>query len=77
MKKLLSMLLVLALALCTLTGCAQVQDILAKFMPEAHAHEYSDKWSSDETNHWHAAICEAEGEGVATRQLTTLLLTTT
>ena len=22
-----------------------------------HTHTYSDKWSSDETQHWHAATC--------------------
>ena len=25
---------------------------------EAHIHTYSEEWSSDETNHWHAATCE-------------------
>ncbi|WP_296329950.1 hypothetical protein, partial [uncultured Treponema sp.] len=25
---------------------------------ENHEHKYATAWSSDETNHWHAAICE-------------------
>ena len=26
-------------------------------IPEPHKHVYSDAWTTDETNHWHAAIC--------------------
>ena len=26
-------------------------------MEVPHEHTYSDKWSSDETQHWHAATC--------------------
>ena len=28
----------------------------------AHSHTYSEKWSNDATNHWHAATCEHSGE---------------
>ena len=54
--KLLVATLVLVVMVFTLASCAQVQGIIDKFMP--HEHEYSAEWSSDETNHWHAAICE-------------------
>ena len=30
--------------------------------PEIHIHTYSEAWTSDETNHWHAAICEHTDE---------------
>lgn len=29
---------------------------------DAHEHEYSKRWSYDETYHWHAAICEHDAE---------------
>ena len=30
--------------------------------PNIHTHAYSAVWSSDNTNHWHAATCEHTGE---------------
>ncbi len=63
MKKFLTVLLVVVMVLGTLTGCAQLEGILAGMLPEAHAHEYSKDWSSDETNHWHKATCNVEDEG--------------
>lgn len=57
MKKKISMLLCLiAAASFTLTSCNA-----------AHEHTFSDKWTSDATNHWHAATCEhgEEKDGLA------------
>ena len=31
-----------------MVGCSQ----------EGHEHTFASKWTSDETNHWHAATCE-------------------
>ena len=53
MKKLLCMLLVMVLAVCTLAACDLIN-------PKAHEHEYSTEWASDAENHWHAATCDAE-----------------
>ena len=53
--KLLVALLVMTMVL-TLASC----DIFAE-----HEHEYSADWSHDETNHWHASICE-DGEECST-----------
>ena len=30
--------------------------------PEIHIHTYSEAWTKDETNHWHAATCEHKDE---------------
>lgn len=41
---------IFALASCVmLAGCGE---------PPAHVHTYSEDWSSNETEHWHAATCE-------------------
>lgn len=32
------------------------------YVPPGHEHTYSDEWSSDDTNHWHAATCEHTNE---------------
>ena len=53
MKKLLCMLLVMVLAVCTFAACDLIN-------PKAHEHEYSAEWTSDAENHWHAATCDAE-----------------
>ena len=53
MKKLLCMLLVMVLAVCTFAACDLIN-------PKAHEHEYSAEWASDAENHWHAATCDAE-----------------
>ncbi len=48
MKKV-SILVLCAMLLALLTACG-------------HTHTYSDKWTNDATNHWHAANCEHTGE---------------
>ena len=30
--------------------------------PEIHIHTYSEAWTKDETNHWHAATCGHKDE---------------
>ena len=48
--------LIIALALCFgLTACAEKNST-------SHEHEFSTDWSTDDTNHWHSAICEHEEE---------------
>ena len=54
--KLLVAVLVLAVMVFTLASCDMIGSVVDKFMP--HEHEYSADWSSDETNHWHAALCD-------------------
>lgn len=46
---------------CSVCGYWQVpqQEILR---PGEHGHTYSDSWSYDATNHWHAATCEHSSE---------------
>ena len=48
--------LIIALALCFgLTACAEKNST-------PHEHKFSTDWSTDDTNHWHSAICEHEEE---------------
>ena len=48
--------LIIALALCFgLTACAKKNST-------PHEHKFSTDWSTDDTNHWHSAICEHEEE---------------
>ena len=47
---LLATILVLVAMVFTLASCGM-------FGSDEHQHTYSDKWSNDETNHWHAATC--------------------
>lgn len=47
MKKILSLVLCAVLLALTLASCG-----------EEHAHTFSEDWSYDENNHWHAATCE-------------------
>ncbi len=51
MKRVLSLLLCFALVFATVATLASCGE-------DAHTHSYSTDWSSDETNHWHAATCE-------------------
>ena len=58
--KLIVAVLVLAVMAFTFASCD-------KIMP--HKHEYSSDWSSDATNHWHAALCDdAEPADVAAHE---------
>ena len=43
--------LVLAVMVLTLASCGLINQV-------THKHEYSAEWSSDATNHWHAALCD-------------------
>ena len=54
--KLLVAVLVLVVMAFTLASCDVINPIINKIIP--HEHEFSADWSSDATNHWHAAICE-------------------
>ncbi len=58
--KLLAAVLVLVVMVFTLASCELIQGVIDKFNP--HEHEYSADWSSDETNHWHAAVCDKNDE---------------
>ena len=44
--------------LATLASC----NIFGGDEPKEHQHTFSDKWSYDENNHWHAATCEHTAE---------------
>lgn len=62
--KLLVAVLVLAVMVLTLASCDVINGVIDKIKP--HEHEYSADWSSDATNHWHAALCDdAEPADVA------------
>ena len=62
--KLLVVVLVLAVMVLTLASCDVINGVIDKIKP--HEHEYSADWSSDATNHWHAALCDdAEPADVA------------
>lgn len=62
--KLLVAVLVLAVMVLTLASCDVINGVIDKIKP--HEHEYSVDWSSDATNHWHAALCDdAEPADVA------------
>lgn len=62
--KLLVAVLVLAVMVLTLASCDVLGGVIDKIKP--HEHEYSADWSSDATNHWHAALCDdAEPADVA------------
>ena len=50
-----SMLLLIALVF-TFASCDAVNGLFGG--SDEHQHTYSEDWSSDETNHWHAATCE-------------------
>ena len=50
MKRALSLILVLALAVLTLAACA-----------DEHTHVYGDDWKTDADYHWHESTCEHEG----------------
>ena len=69
--KLIAAVLVLAVMALTLASCEyiegtvgnikdKVDDVVDKFVP--HEHEFSADWSSDATNHWHAAICDKKDD---------------
>ena len=53
-----------SLAVCVLAVVAMVFSLVA-CNATAHEHTFSDKWSYNETNHWHAATCTDEGCGSA------------
>lgn len=53
--------LVLLIVLCVFGMVACKQEPEPKSEPK-HEHTFSDTWSSDETNHWHAATCEHTDE---------------
>ncbi len=56
--KLLVAVVVLAALVMTLASCDVINGIVDKINPKPHEHTYSADWSSDETNHWHAATCQ-------------------
>ena len=56
--KLLVAVVVLATLVMTLASCDVINGIVDKINPKPHEHTYSADWSSDETNHWHAATCQ-------------------
>ena len=35
-----------------------VSTLMVSCSPEVHEHTFASEWTSDETNHWHAATCE-------------------
>ena len=35
-----------------------VSTLMVGCKAEVHAHTFAEEWSSDKTNHWHAATCE-------------------
>ncbi len=39
-----------------------VSTLMVSCSPEVHEHTFAEEWSSDETNHWHAATCEHNEE---------------
>lgn len=39
-----------------------VSTLIVSCTPESHTHTFSEEWSYDETNHWHAATCEHNEE---------------
>ncbi len=51
MKRIVSVITVISVLCLTLGSCKS-----------SHNHEYANKWSFDENNHWRAAICEHTGE---------------
>lgn len=53
MKKVLSIILLAAMVMTLLVACKDDGE---------HTHTYSDAWSKDENNHWHAASCEHTDE---------------
>ena len=56
--KLLVAVVVLAALVMTLASCDVINGLVDKINPKPHEHTYSADWSSDETNHWHAATCQ-------------------
>lgn len=44
----------------TFTACGEKE--VDTPTPPAHTHTYADTWSSDESDHWHAATCEHAAE---------------
>ena len=67
--KLLSILLLvgsLGMGAGALTGCDKIGSILDSLKPdssvEQHEHTFSEQWTYDETEHWHAATCEHSDE---------------
>lgn len=55
-KKLAILLLVVTLVFALLIATA------CNLSPSSHTHTYSDRWTYDETTHWHAATCEHADE---------------
>ena len=54
-RKIFALLLVVSLSVFALASC----DMLESFMGEPECeHTFSEKWSTDANNHWHAATCE-------------------
>ncbi len=53
-----------SLLACALLCIAMVLTLVA-CNGNAHQHTFSDEWSYNETNHWHAATCTEEGCGTA------------
>lgn len=54
-RKILALLLVAVMAVMALASCDVLNGLTGG---EECEHTYSEKWSSDATNHWHAATCE-------------------
>lgn len=61
MKKFLSILLCMVMALTLLAGCGKGDKGTDPTETTKHSHTYASEWSSDETNHWYEATCEHTG----------------
>ena len=54
-KKIFSLIMVVAMLTVVFTSCDVINGLIGG---EECQHTYDDKWSTDATNHWHAATCE-------------------
>ncbi|MBQ9070149.1 MAG: hypothetical protein IJY23_02200 [Clostridia bacterium] len=61
MKRVLVLLLCLVMMIASLASCEMLENIIGGKEEEC-THTYSDKWSTDATNHWYAATCGCENE---------------
>ena len=57
MKKFISLIVCLLACVFIFSACSKDEPV-----DEPHTHTYSDKWSFDQTYHWHAATCEHTDE---------------
>ena len=62
MKKIVSLLLALVMLASVVTVMSSCEFIPGGDSNNEHTHAFSDKWSSNEKEHWHAARCEHKDE---------------